>query len=126
MRNPRWTENPKPRPDEVPVGTVPKFKPEMNFRTLPPNNSLNTLDFAIKHIEEAIVYGFEGSSQHSIGWKNRALRLFGGKWIVNIKIDATNLESPAEYKFVLKSHGRKAHLEIIPYNVYEVQSWVGK
>ncbi len=126
MRHPRWTENLKPRPDDVPVGTVPKFRPEMNFRTLPPNNSPSTLDFAIKHLDEDIVYGFEGSSQGSPGWKNVALCLFGGKWIVNIKIDATNLETPAEYKFVLKSHGPNKRLEIIPYSVYEVQSWVGE
>lgn len=125
MRHPRWTQNPKPRPDEVPVGTIPKFKHEMNFRTLLPNNSEHRLDFVIKHLDEIDTYGFEGASQHSEGWKNTSLRLFGRKWVVIIKIEATNLDSLAEYRLVLQNQGKGRSLKIISYKVYEAECWIG-
>lgn len=127
MQYPRWVQNPKPRADEVPAGTVPKFKHQMNFRTLSPNNAQNILDIALKHVGKAdpYIFGFQGSSQELPGWKNGDFRLLGNKWIVEVKIDGTNIDDPVTYKFILINHGANKHPEIISFEIYESINWIG-
>jgi hypothetical protein len=104
VRNCRWTENPKPRPDEHMTTMPVRFNSDWNVRTLDANGASNRLDFCIRHENEA--YGFQASSQENDGWRNDSHLLWPGIPIeVTICIEARNLESPASCSFKIEFTG---------------------
>jgi hypothetical protein len=120
---PRWENNRKPRPDETREGDPIKFIDEQNFRTLEPNNAQSRIDVAIKHYDDEEMYGFTGASQQIDGWKQAAHRLRGCKWLVEVVVDATNMQNVAKFRFILESLGKDRGCQVTSFSAYQMQQY---
>jgi len=97
----RWTDNPKPRPDEHQTTLLVRYKSDWNSRTLEANGIPNRLDFFVRHLG-GCAYGFQAASQENDGWINEDHRLWMDAPIrVDLRIDAGNLDRPAMHAFIV-------------------------
>lgn len=98
----RWTDNPKPRPDETPPGMIPKFLPHMNFRKLVPNRATNTIDFAVKGPQTSFFCAMTGANQTTPYWQVIELSMAAGSYDVRLEINGVGLSAPAHFELILK------------------------
>ena len=120
----RWTDNRKPRIDNVPLGQIPRFLDEMKYRTLYPNNAPHEIDFALKDKDEEVFFGFGGHSQEKDDWKDPRLCLSGAEYIVKLTVDGTEME-PATHNLRIRNSGKGHPLEVISIDANNWKNWVG-
>lgn len=126
MRYPRWTDNPKPRPDTTPnYMPRPRYDTKWNFRTLEPNNAPNNIDFVLKNIETGEIYGFKGSSQDFSSWQDDSLKLSGNIFRVRIVIEASEMNEPAEEWLRIEDLSKNEPLRICSMRSREWLNWIG-
>jgi len=122
VHHPRWTDNPKPRPDEM---DKPKFISELNFRDISANNAPSTVDFAIKAIDDTCFHGFRGTSQNSPAWREAELRLDGLKYRVRLLVQGKGLMAPVECWLIVENQGPGKSLKVESEETAECRNWIG-
>jgi hypothetical protein len=114
----RWTENPKPRPDETPQWMTPKFRDEMNYRDLAPNRAVNTLDFAVRREGLEFFCAMTAASQGEQYWQVKPLEMGPGNFAVDLVINGAGLSAPARLNVILKNCGTEEFEFFSPADYY--------
>lgn len=106
---PRWCENPMPGYQGSPSDHFPT---DRNFRVLKPNESRNTIDFALKDIEDEYAYGFTGNSQMVQNWKVDRLKIPPGDYIMSIQVFGVGLQNQTPEWFLFTNPGKGGAIEV--------------
>ncbi|WP_333668456.1 hypothetical protein [Parvibaculum sp.] len=118
----RWTDNRKPRGDDVAPGEVPKFRPEFETKDLLANNKETTVDFAIQPHDTKELYGFAGGDQNEIAyprWKNQKHILPGSQYWVRLTLNGVGLTPQTKWLVLRNNEGVP---EVTTYE-QEVNKW---
>ncbi len=121
VEHPRWTENKKPRSDEM---DKPKFTAELNFRDLHANAFKHCIDMAFKVVPEAEFYGFRGLSQNA-GWQEQQFQLAGRQYLIRLVIHGAGLEKAAEQWMVITNERTNGNLRIESKEAIDARNWTG-